>query len=53
MGWCRVNHCGLIGAVGVGFFVYQSGKMVLWRYKVFSVDSCFINKQMEITNERI
>jgi hypothetical protein len=53
MGWCRVNYIGLIGVVGVGFCFYQSGMMVLRQYKVFSVDSCFINKQMEITNERI
>lgn len=53
MGWCRVNHLGLIGAVAVGFCFYESGMMVLWRYKVFSVDSCFMNKQMEIKNERI
>jgi hypothetical protein len=53
MGWCRVNSLGLISAVEVGFYCYQSGMMVLRQYRVFSVDSCFINKQMEINHERI
>ena len=53
MGWCRVNHFGLISAVEVGFYFYQSGKMVLKWYMVFLVDSCFLDKQMEIKNARI
>jgi len=53
MGWCRVNYIGLIGAVGVDFYFLQSSMMVLWQHMVFSVDSCFINKQIEIKNERI
>ena len=53
MGWCRVNHLGLIGAVGVGFCFYESGMMVFVAVQGFSVDSCFMNKQMEIKNARI
>jgi hypothetical protein len=53
MGWCRVKRFGLISVVEVGFYFYQISMMVLWRYRVFSVDSCFINKQMEIKNARI
>ena len=56
-GWYVFRKVGLMGdatgADGVGFCFYQSGMMFLRQYKVFSVDSCFINKQMEITNERI
>jgi len=44
MGWCRVNHFGLIGADRLVFCFYQRGMLGLWWYKVFSVDSCFINK---------
>jgi len=56
-GWYVFRKDGLMGdatgADGVGFCFSQSGMMVLWRYRIFSVDSCFINKQMEIKNARI